>query len=276
MLAMLLWLSLLACGARRVDAPDPDALEEAEWEAAFADRANLESLERAIALAQIRLGQRPGDPAALGLLSRAFNARALHQEAPAQALSDLETARSYGIQCLNQNAGFSGMIELLHGRIGRSPVRQLGVSDAACLQSTVWAWVRWVELRGPAGDVDLEPIGYMAEKLAELAPQTWTGPWGQAMVSLLPRAGGRGDVTQAQVLLDRAQALEPDLAEIDLDRILHLSTAQGDWDGVEVDLEAFSTTHPTSSDGRWRLENSAARRAAEELSVGALRAESWD
>lgn len=264
----------LACGARRAPERTPKELAVEALDEAYAQRTDRETLEINIQASLDLLSSDPTDPDYLVRTSRAFSARAITRKASADRLSDLETARSYGLLCLAGNTGYSVRIEQAGGQILGAATKQLQKRDAPCIEQTLIAWVRWMEIRGPAGLVDAKAVRYLSERLIVLEPGGWVGPWSKAMMLSLPQADARAPLERTEQLFAEAIQAQPRLAEIHLDYIKFQLPNVGEAQ-VSAALAAFPTEHPPSADGPWALENRVARAEAEGTSIEALMLRVW-
>lgn len=264
----------LACGARR--APEPSAEERVlqSIDQEYALRQDPKALDRSIQATLDALSKDPDNIAYLMRASRGFSARALTRAGEAEQRSDLETARSYGLLCLATNSNYSVQLNRAGGQIVRKAVRQLGPADVPCIEQTTIAWVRWMELRGPAGLIDANKISLYAAQLTKLQPDGWVGPWAMAMVGALPQAEARAGIGETGQHFAQARKAEPRLAEIRLDEIQYQLPYQGE-EGVDAALRGFALEHARSQDGRWGLENDKARSQAEGMEVEALMSRVW-
>jgi hypothetical protein len=264
----------LACGARRAPERAPKELALESLDQAYAQRTTLETLEANIQASLDLLSLDPKDADYLVRTSRAFSARAITRQAESEKLSDLETARSYGLLCLAGNTGYSVRIKQAGGQILGAATKQLQKRDALCIEQTLIAWVRWMEVRGPAGLVDAKAVRYLAERLIVLEPEGWVGPWAKAMVFSLPQAGARAPLERSEQLFAQAILAEPRLAEIHLDYIKFQLPNVGEAQ-VSAALAAFPSEHPPGADGPWGLENKVARSEALGTSSEALMLRVW-
>lgn len=264
----------LACGARR--APEPSA-EERSLQAIdrdYAQRTDPEALERSIQATLDALSKEPDNTAYLMRAARGFSARSLTRSGQAERSSDLETARSYGLLCLATNSNYSVQLNRAGGQIVRKAVRQLGPADVPCIEQTTIAWVRWMELRGPAGLIDASKVSLYAAQLTKLQPGGWVGPWALAMVGALPQAEARSPIGETDQLFAQARKSEPRLAEIRLDELQYQLPYAGE-ERVSSALLGFASDYPPKQDGPWRLENQMARSEAEAIEVDALMDRVW-
>ncbi|MFT5583746.1 MAG: hypothetical protein ACI9VR_001327 [Cognaticolwellia sp.] len=264
----------LACGARRAPERTPKELAVEALDEAYAKRTDPEALESSIQASLDLLSSDPTDPDYLSRTARAFSARAITRKARPDKLSDLETARSYGLLCLAGNTGYSVRIEQAGGQILGAATKQLQNRDVPCIEQTLIAWVRWMELRGPAGLVDAKAVRYLAERLIVLEPEGWVGTWAKAMVLSLPQAQARAPLERSERLFAQAIQAQPRLAEIHLDYIKFQLSEVGETQ-VDAALAAFPSQHPSSADGPWALENRVARAEAEATSSQALMQRVW-
>ena len=145
----------LACGARRAPERTPKDLALEALDAGYAQRTDQEALDANIQASLDLLATAPTDPDFLARTARAFSARAITRKARTDKITDLETARSYGLLCLAGNTGYSVRIEQAGGQVLRAATKQLQKRDVPCMEQTLIPWVRWLELRGPAGLVDV-------------------------------------------------------------------------------------------------------------------------
>ena len=256
-------LLLVSCWLRGGEARDPVDAGLGRADAVFAERGELDRLDEAIELYRGLLAEHPQDPRVLHALAVAWTARAWGHPSEAQA-AEYERARAYGLRCLERNPGFSSRVELGAGRVTEGAVRQLSDSDADCLDATLVAWVRWVELRGPAAAIDLEPLRHMARKSRLLQPG-WVGPWGEAMSIVLLEGPLDRDLLRSRAMFQNAIKAEPRLAVAHLDFARHQLLLEGERSAFERELRSFDESHPPESDGPWALENEAARVRAAEL-----------
>lgn len=263
-----------ACGARRAPERTPKELAVEALDEAYAQRMDRAALEANIQASLDLLATAPTDPDYLARTARAFSARAITRKAPADKLTDLETARSYGLLCLAGNTGYSVRIEQAGGQILGAATKQLQARDVPCMVQTLIPWVRWMELRGPAGLVDAKAVRYLSERLIALEPGGWVGPWSKAMVLSLPQAGARGPVERTEQLFGEAIQAQPKLAEIHLDYIKFQLPYVGEQE-VDAALESFAGRHPPRGDGPWALENTIARSEAEATTSEALMRRVW-
>jgi len=245
------------------EARDPVLADLERADEVFEERLEPERLDESIELYRGILAEHPNDPRVLAALSRAWSARAWGLSGPAQA-DEYERARAYGLRCLERNPGFSSRVELAAGRLTEGAVRQLTVSDAACLDATLLAWTRWVELRGPAAAIDLEPIRLMARQ-SRLLGEGWVGPWSEAMAMVLLEGPLERELPRSRALFRNAINAEPSLAVAHLDYARHQLLLEGERSAFERELRSFDESHPPDTDGAWALENKAARERAAEL-----------
>ena len=264
----------LACGARRAPERTPKELALEALDAGYAQRLDKAALDAHIQACLDLLATAPNDPEYLARTARAFSARAIARKVTVDKLTDLETARSYGLTCLAENTGYSVRIEQAGGQILGAATKQLQLRDVFCIEQTLIPWVRWIELRGPAGLVDSKGVRHLAERLAVLEPAGWVGPWSKAMVLSLPQANARGPLERSEQLFGQAIQAEPKLAEIHLDYIKFQLPYLGEHQ-VSTALESFKKKHPPRADGPWALENTIARSEAQAVSVEALMFRVW-
>jgi hypothetical protein len=264
----------LACGARRAPERTPKDLALEALDAGYAQRMDREALDANIQASLDLLATAPTDPDYLSRTARAFSARAITRKAKVDKITDLETARSYGLLCLAGNTGYSVRIEQAGGQVLRAATKQLQKRDVPCMEQTLIPWVRWLELRGPAGLVDVKGIGHLAERLIALQPGGWVGPWSKAMVLSLPQADARAPLERTEELFGQAIQAQPKLAEIHLDYIKYQLPYMGEQE-VSAALDAFAGKHPPRGDGPWALENTVARSEAEATSVEPLMKWVW-
>ena len=264
----------LACGARRAPERPPKELALEALDQAYAQRTTRQALDANIQASLDLLAVDPEDADYLVRTSRAFSARALMREAESEKLSDLEAARSYGMICLAGNTGYSIRIKQAGGQILGAAAKQLQKRDVLCIEQTLIAWVRWMEVRGPAGLVDAKSVRYLAERLRVLDPEGWVGPWATAMMLSLPQAGARAPLERSEELFAQAILAEPRLAEIYLDYIKFQLANVGEAE-VRAALRAFSSAYPPGADGPWGFENRVARSEAQATSSEALMLRVW-
>ena len=256
-------LLLLSCWLRNGEVRDPVDGALARADAVFSERVSLERLDEAIEAYRSLLAEHPGDPRILRAWSVAWTARAWGHPGAQQA-AEYERARAYGLQCLELNPGFSSRVELASGKVTVGAARQLTESDAACLDATLVAWVRWVEIRGPAAAIDLEPIRVLARQ-SRLSSEGWVGPWGDAMAMVLLEGPIERELPRSRALFQNAINAEPQLALAHLDFARHQLVLEGERSAYERELRSFDEAHPADADGPWSLENKAARDRAAEL-----------
>lgn len=264
----------LACAARRTPEPSAEERMLQRIDQDYAQRTDPRALERSIQETLDALSREPDNSAYLMRAARGFSARALTRSGEVEMRSDLETARSYGLLCLATNSNYSVQLNRAGGQIVRKAVRQLGPADVPCIEQTTIAWVRWMELRGPAGLIDASKVALYAAQLTKLQPGGWVGPWALAMVGALPQAEARSGIGETGQLFAQARKAEPKLAEIVLDE-LRYQLPYGGEEGVSSALLGFASEYPPKQDGPWRLENQVARSEAEAIEVDALMMQVW-
>ena len=269
----MLGLLFMACWLRQGEGRDPVEGALSRADRVYAERADVGRLDEAIESYRALLAEHPDDPRVLAALSRAWGARAFGHPSPDRA-DQYDRARGYGFACLALNPGYNSRVRLASGRITEGAVKQLDASELGCIEATVFAWARWIELRGPAAGIDLEPLRYLARQ-ARLLGDSWVGPWGEAMALVLLEGPLDRELPRSRALFELAINKEPGLAVAHLDLARQQMVLEGDRAAYDLEVRDFPSVHPPDADGAWSMENQAARRAVRELDAEAIWARAW-
>lgn len=276
MVQVSLLLTLSACRwlVKTEDDPLTEAMEQVD--ALYAQRADRAALEESKDQALSALAEFGELAPIQWRLSRAYVALAWGYGGD-QAETFYLDARTFGLQCLGTATGYAGRVESAHGLITLGAARQLPQASLPCLEWTLIAWVRWVELRGPSASLDLDAITLLSDRALTLDPEhkRWGPLWARGMVEVLRPGPAPRDTTLARDLFVQAIGAEPQLAIAHLDFARYSMVLDGDGESWRRELRRFPGDHPEDQDGEWVLENRVARALAEEaLSAGEQRWES--
>lgn len=265
----MLWLG--GCLGWRDRGPSPVDLALATGDERFARRAEgIDTLNGAIEAYLDAQALEPERPAVLARLARAYNARAIgYAEGDDRARDHLQ-AREFAYQCMALNSGYTARLDGRGGQVNPKAMMQLTPPYWPCAEEALVAGLRWVELRGVAGAVELEELTVIATGLQRRQDErvSWAAAWGVSMATLLRPAPLSRDLTGAAERLGAAQALEPGLWLLELDEARLLTAAQQGEAAAQAALQELASRAPRSGDP-WALENAAARRLAEEALSGA-------
>lgn len=253
-------LALMGCVFFRTADPDPRDLALQAADEHYAMRHEPGELDVALQAYQDILASAPADRAVLFRLSRAYGAAGLGDPTEAGMVS-LEVGRQFGLECLMLNTGFASRVELGAWQVTERAVRQLEAQDRPCIDATLVAWVRWVERRGPAGAVDLASIDRLARRVRLMPDAGWVGPWANAMVLVLPEGPSDRPTADSRALLEKALALEPDLAWLHVDLATYQLVLEGESGKAAESL--WGIAQSTDDAGQWAYENKAARAEAQ-------------
>ncbi|MCB9758727.1 MAG: hypothetical protein H6739_02720 [Alphaproteobacteria bacterium] len=247
--------------------PDVDPIEEALKAADALFDARAESEERLLAAIEAYrevLAMATDDPRVLWRIARAYTA--LGYGYPSEASPQhFDLAREYGLRCLARNTGYASRLDAAGGRINERAVRRLGVPERACLEQTLVAWLRWVEVRGPAAALDLQATELLARQARELDPgrERWIPGWSIGMVEALRPGRMSRDLEVMEQGFADAIAAEPGLAIPTADRARLVLPGLGDREALEVALHEVEGW--PEGEATWALENRAARAQARAL-----------
>ena len=267
--AIVLALGLLGgCLGWRDRGPSPVDLALATGDERFARRAEgIDTLNGAIEAYLDAQALEPERPAVLARLARAYNARAIgYAEGDDRARDHLQ-AREFAYLCMHLNSGYTARLDTRGGQVNQKAMMQLTPPYWPCAEEALIAGLRWVELRGVAGAVELDELSVIASGLLRRQDErpSWAATWGVSMATLLRPPPLSRDLSGAAERLDAAQALEPGLWLLELDEArLLMGPQQGD-DAARTALQEIAGRTPRANDP-WALENAVASRlAAEEL-----------
>ncbi|MCP4809754.1 MAG: hypothetical protein GY913_25035 [Proteobacteria bacterium] len=266
-------LLLVSCWLRQGEGRDPVEGALTRADRVYAERADVERLDESIEMYRELLAEHSDDPRVLAALSRAWGARAFGHPGSDQA-ELYDRARSHGVACMALNPGYASRVRLAAGRITEGAVKQLGEPELDCIEATVFAWARWIELRGPAAGIDLEPLRFLARH-ARLLGDSWVGPWGEAMTLVLVEGPVDRELPRSRALFELAIKSEPQLAIAHLDLARHQLVLEGDRKAYAREMREFSVAHPATADGEWAMENHATREAVTGMDGDVAWARSW-
>ncbi|MCK6520460.1 hypothetical protein L6R49_03365 [Myxococcota bacterium] len=259
-------LCLGGCLGWRDKGPTPVELALATGDERFDRRAEgLDTLNSAIEAYLDAQALEPERPTVLARLARAYNARAIgYAEGDDRARDHLQ-AREFAYRCMLLNSGYAARLDGRGGQVNQKAVMQLTPPFWPCAEEALVAGLRWVELRGVAGAVELEELSVIAaglQRRQDTRP-SWTATWGVSMATLLRPQPLSRDLTAAAERLRAARALEPGLWLLELDEARLLIHQEQGVEAARTALQALAERAPPR-DGPWALENAAARRKAEE------------
>ena len=265
--AIVMALGLLGgCLGWRDKGPSPVELAVATGDERFARRAEgIDTLNGAIEAYLDAQALEPERPSVLARLARAFNARAIgYAEGDDRARDHLQ-AREFAYLCMLLNSGYTARLDGRGGQVNQKAMMQLTPTYWACAEEGLIAGLRWVELRGVAGAVELEELSVIASGLLRRQGERpgWTAAWGVSMATLLRPVPLSRDLSGAAERLDAAQSLEPGLWLLELDEARLLTGPQEGEAAARAALQELAGRTPGPNDP-WALENAAARRLAEE------------
>ncbi|MEY3214762.1 MAG: hypothetical protein RIT28_5243 [Pseudomonadota bacterium] len=258
--------ALGGCLGWRDKGPSAVDLALATGDERFARRAEgIDTLNGAIEAYLDAQALEPERPSVLARLARAYNARAIgYAEGDDRARDHLQ-AREFAYLCMQLNSGYTARLDTRGGQVNQKAMMQLTPPYWPCAEEALIAGLRWVELRGVAGAVELEELSVIASGLQRRQDERlgWTAPWGVSMATLLRPAPLSRDLSGAAERLDAAQALEPGLWLLELDEArLLIGPRDGDEDARAALQELAGRT--TRGGDPWALENAAASRMAAE------------
>jgi hypothetical protein len=264
--AIALAIGLGGCLGWRDRGPSPVDLAIATGDERFARRAEgLDTLNSAIEAYLDAQALEPERPTVLARLARAYNARAIgYAEGDDRARDHLQ-AREFAYRCMLLNSGYAVRLDGRGGQINQKAVLQLTPPFWPCAEEALVAGLRWVELRGVAGAVELDELSVIAAGLERRQDTRagWTAAWGVSMTTLLRPPPLSRDLAAAGERLRAAQALEPGLWLLELDEARLLTLQEQGPEAARAALQALAERASPSNDP-WALENAAARRMAEE------------
>jgi hypothetical protein len=259
-------LLLDGCLGWRDKGPSPVDLALATGDERFARRAEgIDTLNGAIEAYLDAQALEPERPSVLARLARAYNARAIgYAEGDDRARDHLQ-AREFAYQCLHLNLGYTARLDGRGGQVNQKAMMQLTPPYWPCAEEGLIAGLRWVELRGVAGAVELEELSVIASGLLRRQDERpgWTATWAVSMATLLRPPPLVRDLGGASERLDAAQALEPGLWLLELDEARLVTGPQQGDDAARAALQELAGRTP-GRDDPWALENAAASRMAAE------------
>jgi len=258
-------LLLTSCAARRAGDEGPSAAEIEAADRLYAQRADFDRLIEAQQAYLSLLADEPNHPALLGRLSIAYSAQAYGYPETVDPERVYALAREYGLRCLALNPAWTSRLALGEGRINRRVAAALTTSDVKCLQASLIAWARWLEIRGPGAHLDLAPLLALSNRLEDLSNGfDWVAPWALGMVGALPPAALEPDLAAAAEHFKEAARRHPGLVTPKLDWLVHV---QADIDDSDLSYQAAviqSDYAAMAESGSWILEN---RRGLEVLAA---------
>lgn len=254
------------CLGWRDKGPSPVDLALATGDERFSRRAEgIDTLNGAIEAYLDAQALEPERPSVLARLARAYNARAIGYAVGDERARDHLQAREFAYLCMQLNSGYTARLDTRGGQVNQKAMMQLTPPYWPCAEEGLIAGLRWVELRGVAGAVELEELSVIASGLQRRQDERlgWTAAWGVSMATLLRPPPLSRDLSGAAERLDAAQALEPGLWLLELDEARLVTGPQKGDDAARAALQELAGRTPRANDP-WALENAAAARMAAE------------
>lgn len=260
-----LLFGLVACGGNKRERSNLAVRILRNGDQLFAQRADIEELDRAIQWYLSGVREFPDDAKMMGRLARAYTLRAYGH--PSDGLDGYATAKEFGIRCLMTETGFAGLVQSAGGEVTRRSISTLEADRIGCMTWTSIAWGRWLDERGVVGaSIDLVAVQAMAQRAVDVMPQYGGGrPYEALGLALaLPPEPLKPDLGGARKAFLSASKLSPDRLTVAVDLAQYVSAPEGNEAEWRALLTSVVGTELEAGDPN-RLENLAAIQRAQAL-----------